>query len=41
MRIVAYNRAAAVEYARKWAFQRNPAYYNFENLGGDCTNVGS
>lgn len=41
MRIVDYNRAAAVEYARKWAFQRNPAYYNFENLGGDCTNFAS
>ena len=41
LRIVAYNRTAAVEYARKWAFQRNPAYYNFENLGGDCTNFAS
>lgn len=36
-----YNRAAAVEYARKWAFSRNPAYYDFENLGGDCTNFAS
>ena len=41
LRIVAYHRDAAVEYARKWAFQRNPAYYNFENLGGDCTNFAS
>lgn len=36
-----YNRTAAVEYARKWAFGRNPAYYDFENLGGDCTNFAS
>ncbi len=28
-------------YARKWAFRRNPAYYNFENIGGDCTNFAS
>ena len=29
---------AEVNYARKWAFSRNPAYYDFENIGGDCTN---
>lgn len=33
-----YNRLAAVRYARRWAFRRNPAYYNFDDLGGDCTN---
>lgn len=33
-----YNREAAVEYARKWALSRNPNYYNFDKLGGDCTN---
>lgn len=33
-----YNREKAVEYAHKWAFERNPAYYNFEGIGGDCTN---
>ena len=33
-----YNRTLAVEYARKWALLRNPKYYNFDNLGGDCTN---
>lgn len=27
-----------IKYARKWAFSRNPAYYDFENIGGDCTN---
>lgn len=30
--------AAEAEYARRWAFSHNPAYYNFENNGGDCTN---
>ncbi|MBQ9266824.1 MAG: amidase domain-containing protein [Clostridia bacterium] len=33
-----YNREAAVSYARKWALSRNPAYYNYDYLGGDCTN---
>ena len=36
-----YNRTAAQEYARKWAFARNPRYYNFNNIGGDCTNFAS
>ena len=35
------NRAAAVAYARRWALGRNPAFYNFENIGGDCTNFAS
>jgi hypothetical protein len=33
-----YNRQRAIEYAHKWAFARNPAYYDFSNVGGDCTN---
>lgn len=33
-----YNRAKAVEYAKKWAFSFNEEYYNFTHLGGDCTN---
>lgn len=37
----AYNRENAVEYAKKWAFGRNPAYYNFNLIGGDCTNFAS
>ncbi len=41
MREVGYNRQAAVEYAEKWAFKRNPAYLNFDSLGGDCTNYAS
>lgn len=33
-----YNRQKAVDYALKWALGRNPAYYDFDYLGGDCTN---
>ena len=29
---------SAVSYARRWAFGRNPAYYDFDPIGGDCTN---
>ena len=35
---LSYDRAAAVAYARRWALDRNPAYYDFEQIGGDCTN---
>ncbi|MBO7377439.1 MAG: amidase domain-containing protein, partial [Clostridia bacterium] len=38
MRLKNYDRNAAVSYARAWAFGRNPNYYNFDGLGGDCTN---
>ena len=38
---VHYNRDAAVAYARKWALGRNPLYYDFQNIGGDCTNFAS
>ena len=34
----AYNRQRAVEYARRWALSRNPLFYNFTGIGGDCTN---
>ena len=33
-----YNRLAAVAYAKRWAMARNPAFYDFSELGGDCTN---
>ncbi len=33
-----YNREHAVEYAENWAFRRNPLFYDFANIGGDCTN---
>ena len=36
-----YDRQAAAAYAKKWAFGRNPKYYNFDRLGGDCTNFAS
>lgn len=32
-----YNRIIAVNYAKKWALSRNPIYYNFDPVGGDCT----
>ena len=41
MEIENYNRAAAAAYARKWAFSRNPAFYDFSKIGGDCTNFAS
>lgn len=33
-----YDRFKAVEYAKIWWNKRNPSFYNFDNLGGDCTN---
>ena len=39
--IIEYDREKAVAYARRWAFARNPAYYNFNSLGGDCTSFAS
>lgn len=34
----AYDRARAVEYARRWALSRNPLFYDFTGGGGNCTN---
>jgi len=36
-----YDREAAVAYAHKWAFARNPRFADFEAMGGDCTNFAS
>lgn len=36
-----YDRAAAVRYARRWAYGRNPRFYDYELVGGDCTNFAS
>lgn len=36
-----YNRDAAVDYAIKWALNRNPNFYDYSQLGGDCTNFAS
>ena len=41
MKFLPYNRQAAVDYAHKWALSRNPAFYDFSQLGGDCTNFAS
>ena len=35
---ISYDRLAAVKYAERWAFVRNPRYYSFEGIGGNCTN---
>jgi len=32
-----FNIQAALDYARQWALARNPAYADYETLGGDCT----
>ena len=32
-----YDRQKAIQYAIKWAMDRNPKYYNFDSVGGDCT----
>lgn len=34
----AYDREKAAAYALRWALDRNPKFYDYENLGGDCTN---
>ena len=36
-----YNRESVFNYAEKWAMGRNPQYYNFDSVGGDCTNFAS
>lgn len=41
MPILPYDREAAVTYAHTWAYRRNPAFYDFSPIGGDCTNFAS
>ena len=36
--IIPFDRKSAIEYAHRWALDRNPNFYNFEDIGGDCTN---
>ena len=36
-----YDRSAAVAYAHRWAYRRNPQFYDYEDIGGDCTNFAS
>ena len=38
MNIIPYDRISAINYATEYATKRNPAYYNFDKLGGNCTN---
>ena len=33
-----YKRELAQRYAQRWALSRNPLFYNFTGIGGDCTN---
>lgn len=37
MKEIEYSRSDAVAYALRWALARNPSYYDFADLGGDCT----
>ena len=34
----AYDRERAYEYAKKWAFDRNPLFFDYTGIGGNCTN---
>lgn len=38
MKTLPFNRIKAVNYAKIWALSRNPKYYDFSSIGGDCTN---
>ena len=38
MKKLKYQREKVIDYAKKWAYLRNPNYYNYDTLGGDCTN---
>jgi hypothetical protein len=33
-----YDRERAVAYARRWALSRNPLYFDYAGIGGNCTN---
>ena len=39
--VIPYDRDAAVAYAHRWAYGRNPKYFDYEEIGGDCTNYAS
>ena len=34
-------RQEAADFARVWDYGRNPAFYDYETIGGDCTNFAS
>lgn len=35
---IMYQRKKVIEYCEKYTFNYNPAYFDFSNFGGDCTN---
>ena len=35
---IPYNRMRAIEYAKRWALSRNPLFFDFTEIGGNCTN---
>ena len=37
MKNINYEREKVLKYAKRWAYDRNPQFYNFDNVGGDCT----
>lgn len=37
-KIMNYDRENALKYSNTWALRRNPDYYDYTNIGGDCTN---
>lgn len=39
--LIPYDRQEAVSYAHRWAYRRNPAFYDYDQIGGDCTNFAS
>ena len=39
--LIPYDRDKAVHYAHQWALGRNPQYYSYDLIGGDCTNFAS
>lgn len=41
MRETGYNNAAAVQYAQRWATSRNSDFYDYSEIGGDCTSFAS
>ncbi len=38
MKEVFFDRAESIKYAKEWSYKRNPKYYNYDLIGGDCTN---
>ncbi len=41
MKEIEYDRMKVVRYSKEWAYNRNSKYYNYDTLGGDCTNFAS